>query len=429
MPRAVLGKTELAVVDLETTGIYPGGHDRVIEIGLVRLSPAFDVLAEFDTLVNPRRDLGRSDIHGISGAEIAAAPDFEEIAGDLSELLADAVVVGHHVRFDLGFLSAEYARVGAELPPVPGLCTMRLAFELAEVPSRSLAQCCLEAGIRPPKEHAAIEDARATSWLLHEYLVRARRRGAVDLTALGCDVLEVLPRGWSVLPRAGRRVCRQEGARHGAERRSFLGKLVARMPAGNVQTPRAHEYLAVLDRVLEDRLITRQEAEGLIVSAESWGMGRAEVTELHRTYLASLVATAMADGQLSPSEQADLSAVSDMLALHATVLAALLEQPSRPAPSAGGAPARITDDLRGKSVCFTGELLACRCGERITREMAERLASDAGLDVRSSVTKKLDILVVADPDSQSEKARKARSYGIRILSDRAFWPKLGIQVD
>ena len=49
--------------------------------------------------------------------------------------------------------------------------------------------------------------------------------------------------------------------------------------------------------------------------------------------------------------------------------------------------------------------------------------------MRSSVTKKLDILVVADPDSQSEKARKARTYDVRILADRAFWPKLGVQAE
>lgn len=28
---------EYAAVALETTGIYPGGHDRIIEIGIVRL--------------------------------------------------------------------------------------------------------------------------------------------------------------------------------------------------------------------------------------------------------------------------------------------------------------------------------------------------------------------------------------------------------
>jgi hypothetical protein len=36
MARAArLGETPFAVVDLETTGVYPGGHDRIIEIAVV----------------------------------------------------------------------------------------------------------------------------------------------------------------------------------------------------------------------------------------------------------------------------------------------------------------------------------------------------------------------------------------------------------
>jgi len=68
-------------------------------------------------------------------------------------------------------------------------------------------------------------------------------------------------------------------------------------------------------------------------------------------------------------------------------------------------------------------------GERITRELAEKLAADAGLEVRQNVTKKLDVLVVADPDTQSGKAGKAREYGIRIIAEHAFWATLGIQTE
>lgn len=80
-------------------------------------------------------------------------------------------------------------------------------------------------------------------------------------------------------------------------------------------------------------------------------------------------------------------------------------------------------------VCFTGELLATLNGSPIRREIAEALASEAGLIVTSGVSKKLDILVVADPNTQSGKAKKAREYGIRILSEPVFWQMLGVSVD
>ena len=106
--RAGLGETPFAVGDLETTDIYPGGRDRVIEIAVVRTSPRFEIEDEWTTLVNPRRDIGRTDIHGIGAGDVAHAPLREEIAGDVGMRLRDAVVVGPHLRFDLGFLASEF---------------------------------------------------------------------------------------------------------------------------------------------------------------------------------------------------------------------------------------------------------------------------------------------------------------------------------
>ena len=85
--------------------------------------------------------------------------------------------------------------------------------------------------------------------------------------------------------------------------------------------------------------------------------------------------------------------------------------------------------MAGKRVCFTGESVCSFRGEQITREIADALAISAGLEVADGVTKKLDILVVADPGTQSSKARKARQYGTRIIHEPLFWKMLGVQVD
>ncbi len=95
------------------------------------------------------------------------------------------------------------------------------------------------------------------------------------------------------------------------------------------------------------------------------------------------------------------------------------------------APPQVPDkqSLEGLSVCFTGELQASIDGVRIDRKQAETLAEKHGLVPAKSVTKKLDLLVVADAYTQSSKAEKARSYGIRIMQEMAFWQALGINVD
>lgn len=78
-------------------------------------------------------------------------------------------------------------------------------------------------------------------------------------------------------------------------------------------------------------------------------------------------------------------------------------------------------------MCFTGDF-QCRHAERtIAREMATELALNRGMIVVESVTKKLDLLAVADPLSQSGKANNARKYGVRIMHEAVFWKALGIE--
>lgn len=81
--------------------------------------------------------------------------------------------------------------------------------------------------------------------------------------------------------------------------------------------------------------------------------------------------------------------------------------------------------LAGKSVCSTGQLAREVGGLPLQRCEAESLAWRAGLVVRQSVTKRLDILVCADPHTQSRKACKAREYGVRIMAEEAFWRSIG----
>jgi DNA polymerase-3 subunit epsilon len=428
---AVLGETPFAVVDLETTGIYPGGNDRIIEVAIVRFNANLEIEDEWATLVNPRRDIGRADIHGIRAGDVTAAPTFAEIAADVGSRMHDTVVVGHHLRFDLGFLGAEYERCGIKMPTFPSLCTLKLAYQyLPEAPSRKLGVCCEQVGIDHEEEHVALGDARATGYLLAAFLKDARRRGATTLAALGCDTSVFPDSRWlGTLSPSGKRMTRAGATSRQVAERSYLARLVAGMVGDEARNAQEAEYLALVDRALEDRRVTQEEAANLITMATSWGMTRGTVLNAHRAYLTSLVSEAMADGNVTDAERQDLVDVCDLLGLHRSAFDVLLSgNAAPPVLSASSTPATVSG-LRGKSVCFTGELLGSLHGERISREMAEQLATDAGLDVRPSVTKKLDLLVVADPETQSIKARKARQYGVRIMAEAALWRALGVRVE
>ncbi|MEX2421227.1 MAG: exonuclease domain-containing protein, partial [Actinomycetota bacterium] len=85
-----------------------------MEVAIVRLTG--DSTEEYVTLVNPLRDVGPSHIHGLTADDVAAAPMFTEIVGDVLELLDGAVLVAHNLRYDRDFLSAEMSAAGVFLP-------------------------------------------------------------------------------------------------------------------------------------------------------------------------------------------------------------------------------------------------------------------------------------------------------------------------
>jgi DNA polymerase-3 subunit epsilon len=138
-----------------------------------------------------------------------------------------------------------------------------------------------------------------------------------------------------------------------------------------------------------------------------------------------VVAAAWADGKVTDVKARDLLLVAELLGIAPERARHCIEH----RPASGRAPiSRV--DLRGKLICFTGSLEHHTFnGEPVTRPVAESLAAEAGLIVRPGVTKKLDILVVADSNSLSGKAKKARDYGTRIMTATAFFAAIGKGID
>ena len=140
----------------------------------------------------------------------------------------------------------------------------------------------------------------------------------------------------------------------------------------------------------------------------------------------------MADGVVTDAERRDLKLVARLLGQERNDLDQTLSEAAAKLAEThlGSAPVPAAQEsLIGKCVCFTGELQCQHDGEVISREFAEELATRAGLVVMDSVTKKLDLLVLADPHTQSGKAKKARQYGIRIMHEPVFWKTIGAKVE
>ncbi|MGV2384273.1 MAG UNVERIFIED_CONTAM: TerB family tellurite resistance protein, partial [Thermobifida fusca] len=190
----------------------------------------------------------------------------------------------------------------------------------------------------------------------------------------------------------------------------FLQRLVARLP--RVDDEHADAYLDLLDRAVIDRHISVTEALGLAAFAREVGLGREQVVELHERYLEALAAAALADGVVTDAERADLARVTAMLGLDGSQLYRALtraadgERPVRP----GLGQFRLAP---GDEVVFTGQL-------DVPRQVWEERAVDTGLRPAASVTRRTRLLVAADPDSQSGKARRARQIGVPIVDSETF---------
>jgi len=105
----------LAFFDLETTGVRIG-HDRIIQIGIVRLLPSGE-RERYQSLVNPEMHIPAeaTEVHGITDADVADAPLLDTLAPTLLEELNGCDLSGFNLlRFDIPFLAEELHRVGVE---------------------------------------------------------------------------------------------------------------------------------------------------------------------------------------------------------------------------------------------------------------------------------------------------------------------------
>ena len=411
----------VAVLDVETTGLHPKGGNRVIEIAIVVIGPNGVVEKEFVSLVNPNRDVGPTKIHNIYASDVINAPKFEDIAGHILETLQGCVAIaGHNVRFDKGFLRHEFERLGVELPEYFSLCTMHLSG------GGKLFDCCERFGVEVGDiQHEALVDARFTAKLFA--LTLSNKPDKLDA------LVDSKPIDWPVVKKTNAiLLTRQEANLKKSEPPQYLEALLKRTreKASDINFTEAQiNYIDMLDRALEDRIVDEVEAKALFETAIEWGLSGKQVLDIHEKYLTQIVKTAMEDGKISDFEMQDLLMVATLLGKKEVDVVKIIRKNKFSPMQEPDLTSKSTEDFKGKKVCFTGELFCSINGTPISRIVAHELSIKAGLEVLERVTKELEILVVADPNTLSEKAKKAKKYGVRILHENVFWKTLGIKVD
>jgi len=383
---------EYVAFDVETTGLYK--NDRIVEIGFVAFKNG-QILEEWSTLLNPQRDVGKSNIHGITASMVSAAPLFEEVANDIFRIINGRFLIAHQFSFDARMLAQELNRVNIQGDLGKGFCTLIASRNLLRGTANTLEATCSELGIETIDAHSALGDARMTVQIFQHLKDDGQ---AVIAASVPYDKNQNPSR---VLERV---VFKREHDDALERIQAFTQK---------IPFPTSEEkfvaYLLLLNMAMQDLYISKDEEAELIHWADELAISESDVRSLHQGYLESFIQAALRDGVITLQEQEMIELVGK--ALHLPV-----EIPNVPQLIQANEESLSV----GKRVCFTGEAFGFS-GNTIQRAELESLAAKVGLYPVKDVTKKgCDILVAADESTMSGKAKKAKEWGIPVISVEKF---------
>lgn len=171
------------VLDTETTGISPNDGHRLVEIGCLELFNHVVTGKYFHAYLDPERDMpeGAFRVHGLSAEFLRGKPKFAEVADDFLAFIRDDPLVIHNAGFDMGFINAEFGRIGrASLPMSRAVDTLDIARRKFPGAQNSLDALCRRFGVDNSgrTKHGALLDSELLAEVYLE-LMGGRQPGLV----------------------------------------------------------------------------------------------------------------------------------------------------------------------------------------------------------------------------------------------------------
>lgn len=185
--KASVDALRFVVLDAETTG-FATDRDRILSLAALPVQGGrleIGALQAWTVFQPPAPLTDAVRIHGILPAETAAGEPEPQVLAEFLPLLHGAVLVGHHLGFDLAMLNAAFERHFHFRLRSPALDTAALAqrtleaFRKTGYPGQrapSLDELCTHSGIAPLERHTAPGDTFTTAELLLVLLARLARQ-------------------------------------------------------------------------------------------------------------------------------------------------------------------------------------------------------------------------------------------------------------
>jgi DNA polymerase III epsilon subunit family exonuclease len=161
---AVKNDRPFVVFDVETTS-RDAKQGALVEVGGVRVVGG-KIADSWSTLVDPGFPIIGKQLHGLTDEDVKGAPTPAEAARQLLDWAGDALLVGHNIGFDIGFIESALGD-GTRIEPGRYLDTLVLARDAyPDQDAHKLADLARFFGLAVEPNHRALPDAEATAWLL-----------------------------------------------------------------------------------------------------------------------------------------------------------------------------------------------------------------------------------------------------------------------
>lgn len=340
-------------------------YEHLVEIAVITLTFEGEV-SEWHTLICPERDIHAESKHGLTSSDIAHAPSFQDIAGDLAEQISGACVVGFGIANTLRIMANDMYTTGIRSDIAENHLDIYNIFskkglEKANLPSE------------PDRSSPALEQARTTMSIFivwSEYL---------EKTGLPVTCTGNIPHS--------------------------IGRVLHRGDNNWVQiddkiSSDLKSYMKLLDNIFEDGIIDPDEAEQLEkFETEKFGKNYSAKISAKRAYIHKEIDIALDDKILDETEDIHLHNIAKGLHQGNDIIERRLRQHKM-------REIKIEPLLRGALVVRTGVSQGMNEGD------IEQILSEHGFNVHGNISKEVQLIVAADLESNSSKAKKARKYGI-----------------
>ncbi|MHA8263073.1 PolC-type DNA polymerase III [Lactobacillaceae bacterium Melli_B3] len=165
------------VFDIETTGLS-AIYDKIIEVSAVKMIHN-NVVDQFEEFIDPGFHLSEftTNLTSITDDMVRGSKSEEAVLKLFREFCGDAIVVGHNVTFDVGFMNVGYERYGMSKIQNPIIDTLPLArFLYPNLKSYRLNTLAKKFDVNLEHHHRAVFDAESTGHLNFLFLKDAEDR-------------------------------------------------------------------------------------------------------------------------------------------------------------------------------------------------------------------------------------------------------------